>query len=198
MVSKKTIFIVLIIGLGAGWLLKDFNFTGIGNKISLVNVNPQKPKCADSYILLDFNDFPSLTNITIDWLGKAHGMMSKEEMDKYRFTMTVGEVYLPHGSWAGQWGYDDQSGATSEYRYLGGGVLCIINRYFDPDYVKEYKYHMSVGDPLMDQFTFCYDTPLGGRRISTVVYEVLPKIIVFKITGINDEHSAVGYWWEII
>ena len=74
-------------------------------------------------------------------------------------------------------------------------MLCIINRHFDPDYVKEYKYHMSVGDPLTGQFVFCYDGPVGGRRISTVVYEVLPKIIVFKITGINDEHWAVGSWW---
>jgi len=125
----------------------------------------------------------------------VHGMMSKEEMDKYRFTMTVGEVYLPHGIWAGQWGYDDQSGDTGEYRYLGGGVMCIINHHFDPDYDEEYKYHMSVGGTLSGQFFFCYDGPVGGRSISTVVYEVLPKIIVFKITGINDEHWAVGNWW---
>ena len=97
--SKKIVFIILIIGLGAIWAIMEFNIIDMGRIPS--PITPQKPKCADSYILLDFNEFPSLTNITVDWGGKVHGMMSKEEMDKYRFTMTVGEVYLPHGIWAG-------------------------------------------------------------------------------------------------
>lgn len=196
MVSKTTIFVVLIIVLGVGWAVREFSVIDVGNIIpsesDSVPVTSQRPKCADSYILVDFNDLLSFTNITIEPFSKVRGMLSREEMNKYRFTMMVGEVYLLHTNLR----LSDLTEYTEEYRYLGKGVLQRIYRYSDPDYVKEYEYRMSVGGGTFSgSFTFLDDGPVGDRRINAVVYEVLPKIIVFKVTQIWDEHYLVGRWW---
>lgn len=202
MVSKKGI-IILIIVLGTIGAIIEYNVFNVGEMLlggfGTSLITSQRPKCVDSFILLDFNDLPPLINSTITFTGtypaELDGIMSREEMDKYRFTMTVGEVYFPHNVYsliAKTFSY------TSEHRYLGGGVICEIKRYFDPDYVKESKLHLSVGGGwLYGGYNFWYDGPMGLRMISTVVYEVLPRMIVFKVVQIReDDYPQVGRWWD--
>lgn len=87
---------------------------------------------------------------------------SVEETENYRFEMRVEEVYRLQ---------------DHEYHYLGDGKM-LIKSYSDPEFVKEYRWLLQIGNK---------PTIGTGRSYFVTVIEVRSAAILFRIEMIKNE-----------